>query len=112
MPTTDRLAPLDLDVHPRRAVEVTFDAPQVSSDGGWLLLRALEERLGLCAQLAELVPDKRAPTRVVHSRLEQVRQRVFQIGQLQGGECFAEAAHVCQSTRKGCTGLRFLHGAG
>ncbi len=79
MPTTDRLAPLDLDVHPRRAVEVTFDAPQVSSDGGWLLLRALEERLGLCAQLAELVPDKRAPTRVVHSRLEQIRQRVFQI---------------------------------
>lgn len=79
MPTTDCLAPLRLDVHPHRAVEVTFDAPQVSSDGGLVLLRALEERMGLCAQLAKLVPDKRDPKRVVHSRQEQVRQRVFQI---------------------------------
>lgn len=79
MPTTDRLAPLRLDVHPQRTVEVTFDAPQVSSDGGLLLLRALDEQLGLCAQLAALVPDERDPARVVHSRLEQVRQRVFQI---------------------------------
>jgi hypothetical protein len=79
MPTTDRLAPLRLDVHPRRAVEVTFDAPQLSSDGGLVLLRQLDERLGWCAQLAALVPDKRDATRVVHSRLEQIRQRVFQI---------------------------------
>lgn len=79
MPTTDCLAPLPLDVHPHRAIEVTFDAPQVSSDGGLVLLRAVDERLGWCAQLAELVPDARDPARVVHSRLEQVRQRVFQI---------------------------------
>ena len=57
MPTTDRLAPLRLDVHPRRAVEVTFDAPHVSSDGGLVLLRQLDERLGLCEQVAALVPD-------------------------------------------------------
>jgi len=79
MPTTECLAPLRLDVHPERSVEVTFDAPQVSSDGGLVLLRALDERLGMCAQVAELVPDKRDPNRIVHSRLEQVRQRIFQI---------------------------------
>jgi len=79
MPTTECLAPLHLDVHPQRSVEVAFDAPQVSSDGGLVLLRQLDERLRLCEQVAALVPDKRDATKVVHSRLEQVRQQIFQI---------------------------------
>jgi hypothetical protein len=35
--------------------------------------------MGLCERVAAALPDSRAPERVVHSRLEQVRQRVFQI---------------------------------
>jgi Transposase DDE domain group 1 len=79
MPTTPCLPRIQLDFHPLRDVSVTFDAPQTSSDGGLLLLRQLDERIGLCKRIAHALPDERAPGRVVHSRLEQVRQRVFQI---------------------------------
>jgi hypothetical protein len=79
VPTTDCLPELRLDVHPQRVVDLKFDAPQVSSDGGVVLLRQLDARLGLCERIAALVPDTRNPLRVQHPRLEQVRQRVFQI---------------------------------
>ena len=79
MPTTPCLPPIRFDFHPNRAVELTNDAPQTSSDGGLLLLRQHDERLGLSGRIAALLPDSRASERVVHSRLEQVRQRLFQI---------------------------------
>lgn len=44
-----------------------------------MLLRQVDERLGLCARLAQRLVDRRDPRRVEHSRLEQLRQRVFQI---------------------------------
>jgi hypothetical protein len=79
MPTTPCLPQVRLDFHPLRALDLTFDAPQTSSDGGLLLLRQLDERLGLCERIANVLPDTREPGRVIHSRLEQVRQRIFQI---------------------------------
>ena len=79
MPTTPCLPQVRLDFHPQRAVDLTFDAPQTSSDGGLLLLRQLDERLGLCNRIADVLPDTRESGRVIHSRLEQVRQRIFQI---------------------------------
>lgn len=60
-------------------VDVEFNAPDITSDGGALLLRQLDDQLGVCELVAELVPDARCPTRIVHPRLEQIRQRVFQI---------------------------------
>jgi hypothetical protein len=65
--------------HPKRAVDVSVDAPTTSSDGGLLLLRQLDEQLGLCAGLTKHLVDERSPLRVQHGRLEQLRQRVFQI---------------------------------
>jgi hypothetical protein len=44
-----------------------------------VLLRQLDERLGLCAKFAALLPDERHPVFVEHTRDEQLRQRVFQI---------------------------------
>ena len=79
MPTTDCVAPIRLDVHPQRPIDITFDAPRISTDGGLLLLRALEGRLDLCQRIAALLPEPRDRRRVVHARLEQVRQRIFQI---------------------------------
>jgi hypothetical protein len=67
------------DFHPARAIDVSFDAPALSSDAGVLLLRAMDGQLGLCARVAGLLRDERRPERVIHSRLEQVRQRVYQI---------------------------------
>lgn len=65
--------------HPRRMVDVSVDAPTTSSDGGLVLLRQVDERLGLCVKLAPLLVDRRDPRLVQHPRLEQLRQRVLQI---------------------------------
>jgi hypothetical protein len=56
-----------------------FDAPQISSDGGAVLLREVDDQLGLSAWVAAALPDKRCPQRVIHDRREQVRQRLYQI---------------------------------
>lgn len=58
---------------------VRSDAPDISSDSGVLLLRQMDEKLGLTRDLASWLPDDRRTERVVHSRHEQLRQRVFQI---------------------------------
>lgn len=70
---------LTLGFHPALPVHVECDAPETSSDGGALLLRQMDERLKLTEQLASCIPDTRDPSRVVHTRLEQLRQRVYQM---------------------------------
>jgi len=70
---------LSLDCHPTVPLMVTFAAPPISGDGGVLLLRPMDERLGLSARLAALLPDERDPRKVKHARREQVRQRLYQI---------------------------------
>jgi hypothetical protein len=77
-PTTPCIPPIELQFQRRRAV-LSADAAQVSSDGGGVLLRKLDERLGLTTRLAALLGDRRDSTRIRHSRLEQMRQRVYQI---------------------------------
>jgi hypothetical protein len=75
-----------------RLVDVAFDAPHTSSDGGLLLLRGLDERLGVCAAVGALVPDTRDARKVTHDRTEQVRQRVLQIAM--GYEDCNDAEHM------------------
>lgn len=70
---------LRLRFHPASRIDVAFDAPHLSSDGGLLLVRQLDERLGLTERFARLLPDERDQSRVLHDRHEQVRQRVFQV---------------------------------
>jgi hypothetical protein len=61
----------------RRKVEAAFDGGHISSDGGALLLREADARLGLTERLAECFTDHREQEAVEHSVLELVRQRVF-----------------------------------
>jgi len=77
--TTECIAQVAFDFHPDRPIQLRADAPQTSSDGGLLLLRQADEKLGICQRFAACVPDLRATDRLQHSRLEQVRQRVLQI---------------------------------
>src|ERR1700722_13030399 len=70
---------LNLGFHARLPIEVVFDAPETSSGGGALLLRQMDDRMKLCERFASCLPDARDPRFVVHERLEQSRQRVFQI---------------------------------
>ena len=62
-----------------RPVIATFDQPHASSDGGAILLRAADQRLGLLAALAATVPDARASARVTHGIDDLLAQRVFAI---------------------------------
>ncbi len=78
MPATHCTASIALQFRDRPVV-VTHDAPQISSDGGALLLRQLDEQLGVTRSLAALLEDTRDPRRRRHERLEQVRQRIYQI---------------------------------
>jgi hypothetical protein len=68
----------------RRAIDVRFDGGDVSSDGGLLLLRQLERRLGLLKAVAKVLPDPRTPWLVQHTTEQLLRQRVF--GLCQGYE--------------------------
>lgn len=62
-----------------RRVDVACDAPNLSSDAGALLLRKLDDKLGLTSDFAATLRDGRDRRKVVHDRLEQMRQRVYQI---------------------------------
>jgi hypothetical protein len=73
------LLPFDLPSVRRKKLTVDFDGGNQSSDGGLLLLRAAERRLGVCARLAEAMPDRRDPDRVRHAMFEMVMARASAI---------------------------------
>jgi hypothetical protein len=54
-----------------------FDTPQMSSDGGAILLKAIDDRLGLTASLATCLPEWRQVGKVEHDLPTLVRQRCF-----------------------------------
>ena len=60
-----------------KPVVARFDAEHVSTDGGTLLLKALDERLTLTEDLAACLPAQRDPRKVQHALRDLLRQRVF-----------------------------------
>ncbi|HWQ12059.1 MAG TPA: IS1380 family transposase [Roseiflexaceae bacterium] len=75
---TDCIAQTTFRVHQiSKPIVVRFDQPHASSDGGAVLLKALDERLGLSAGLAASLRDPRQPAKVQHPLLDLVRQRLF-----------------------------------
>jgi hypothetical protein len=62
-----------------RPVVAKFDQLQSSSDGGAILLKAAERRLGLTSALAACLRDDRQPGKVDHELRELITQRVMAI---------------------------------
>src|SRR3954449_6727968 len=62
-----------------RAIEARFDSAMMSSDGGLLVLREIEQRLGIAKRLAACIRDPRAPERIVHGLDEIIRFRMLMI---------------------------------
>ena len=62
-----------------KAVVAKFDQEHGSSDGGALLLKAVDEELGLSERLAACIEDPRQAGKVRHEMLELWRQRMFAI---------------------------------
>ena len=63
----------------RKALVAQFDQQHASSDGGAIVLKAADRRLGLIEGLASCLEDRRDPSKVVHSLRELLAQRVFAI---------------------------------
>ena len=63
----------------KKTVVAQFDQDHASSDGGAVLLKACDERLGLSASLAACLSDNRQPGKVKHSLQELFQQRMFGI---------------------------------
>jgi len=62
-----------------RQLIAAFDQERSSSDGGAILLKAADERLGLTRSLVNCLSDGRDPDRITHELRELLQQRVFGI---------------------------------
>ena len=62
-----------------KAVVARFDGGRLSSEGGLLVLREVERRLGLADRLAACLNDPRAPEKVVHRLAQIIRFRIMMI---------------------------------
>ncbi len=60
-----------------KPVVARFDTPHSSSDGGAVLVKAVDSQLGLTKRLAACLEDAREPGKVVHEVRDLLRQRVF-----------------------------------
>lgn len=63
----------------RKPVVGVFDQPQVSSDGGAILLKAADRRLELSSSLATCLHDDRQAAKVDHELHELLSQRLYAI---------------------------------
>lgn len=79
MTTACTAAQLEFQGVGRRKVQAAFDGGHLSSDGGALLLRELDLRLGVMRRFADCFTDYRDAERTEHTVLELLRQRVYGI---------------------------------
>jgi len=77
-------SPLSFGSLARRPIVADFNGGEISSDGGLLLMRQVDQQYGLSEQIAACFTDHRDPSRVEHSIQELVAQRLY--GLVQGYE--------------------------
>jgi hypothetical protein len=77
--TDDTILPFSFPAVHTKKVTAAFDGGRLTSNGGVMLLAMAERRLGLADKLARVFPDRRDPTRVVHSLVDMFRARMFAI---------------------------------
>src|SRR5438270_5802114 len=73
-PTPLRLAPVG-----DKTVELDFDGGRLSSDAGVVLLKDIDDQLGLTRNLATVLKDPRDPRRIAFTLEDLLKQRVDQI---------------------------------
>jgi hypothetical protein len=83
---------LAMDVE-EKTVLLNFNGGFLSSDAGALLLREVEEQIGLISKMAEVIPDSRDARYITHKISELLIQRVAQIA------CGYEDANDCNTLR-------------
>jgi len=76
-----------------KKVEATFDGGNITSDGGVLFLRMIEDQTRIVGRIVSCLPEGRDKRYVQHSLRELVEQRVYQIS------CGYEDANDCNDLR-------------
>jgi DDE family transposase len=61
----------------RRKIEAEFNGGAISSDGGVILLRTVDQQLGLTKKIAAQMHDPRDSAKVQHQLIDILRQRVY-----------------------------------
>ena len=77
--TNDNLRPFSFPAIRGKKVAAAFDGGRLTSDGGVMLLAMAERRLGVADRLARCFPDRRDPTRILHTRADMIRARIHAI---------------------------------
>jgi len=62
-----------------KPIKLTFDEPHTSSDGGAVLVEAINQKMDLTSAFTEAINDPRQTGKIKHSIDELVRQRIFAI---------------------------------
>jgi hypothetical protein len=62
-----------------KSVVATFDGGLLSSDGGVLMLREVEQRLRIADRFAGCIKDPRAPDQITHALADIIRFRLLMI---------------------------------
>jgi hypothetical protein len=69
--------PVDLGRVGRRVIEAAFDGGDIVSDGGVLLLRQVDQRIGLTKAIARVFDDRRRRASVAHTMRDMLAQRIY-----------------------------------
>ncbi len=83
-----RLFPVD-----RKEVELSFSGEKISSDGGLLLLKEIEEQVGIISSLSSALIDQRDQRYISHDINSLLSQRIYQIA------CGYEDTNDCDSLK-------------
>jgi hypothetical protein len=75
----DNLLPFSFPTVERKKVTAAFDGGRITSDGGVMLLAAVEKELGIAERLASLIADARNPLLVTHPVADILRARMLAI---------------------------------
>ncbi len=63
----------------KRKILASFSGGSITSDGGVLLLRQVEQKIKLLKRIAGIIPDNRDQNKIDHKILTMLKQRVFGI---------------------------------
>src|SRR2546427_12595033 len=77
-----------------KTITATFDGGKLSSNGGVLILREIERKLGLAGVVSRHIPDDRDRTRMPHSYSDMTRARMLAIP---SGHEACDGVHVLRS---------------
>src|SRR3954466_2271195 len=75
----DNLLPFSFPAVERKKVTAAFDGGRITSDGGVMLLAAVEKELGIAERLSSLIADPRNPLLVTHPVADILRARMLAI---------------------------------